>query len=403
MQRHEIFIPTIYSHCIFVDSDEQQTMLTKNQFNYFWAIIYLYRNKLLLQKPDGFIPADDKSKKRSKLNPDTKWDDIFVKINYSEIQKVIKGKNSGDQSELKKFIDIFKKLFLKTNLFGKSLDPVGKIVKPVKQIQQSFKHIEIQLTKEFIVPLLITDGLFKKVALNFMFWLPTYKSKVLYLLFKDYDKFHKNFTINDIENMVGTVFSNNRIDRILEYIDTITDIYVDKLESEFLEDTFKYTVLSQLKFVNDEEEIDYFTKKLISKEVQRRIDHENQIGNVIKDEKAYSKKAFAQIINDEVQKDKFETMAVIDIFLKDKKEELLTTVDNEKTGYWYVCIRLEINGEIKQYTINDQYNLREAILPTIITTNPDQTYEKVQQKVDYQTYFSENELQDSTKSLIQLT
>ena len=125
-----------------------------------------------------------------------------------------------------------------------------------------------------------------------MFWLPTYKSKVLYLLFKDYDKFHKNFTINDIENMVGTVFSNNRIDRILEYIDTITDIYVDKLESEFLEDTFKYTVLSQLKFVNDEEEIDYFTKKLISKEVQRRIDHENQIGNVIKDEKAYSKKSF---------------------------------------------------------------------------------------------------------------
>ena len=95
MQRHEIFIPTIYSHCIFVDSDEQQTMLTKNQFNYFWAIIYLYRNKLLLQKPDGFIPADDKSKKRSKLNPDTKWDDIFVKINYSEIQKVIKGKNIG--------------------------------------------------------------------------------------------------------------------------------------------------------------------------------------------------------------------------------------------------------------------------------------------------------------------
>lgn len=403
MQRHEIFIPTIYSHCIFVDSDEQQTMLTKNQFNYFWAIIYLYRNKLLLQKPDGFIPTDDKSKKRSKLNPDTNWDDTFVKINYSEIQKVIKGKNSGNQSELKKFIDTFKKLHLKTNLFGKSLDPVGKIVKPVKQIKQSFKDIEIQLTKEFTVPLLITDGMFKKVALNFMFWLPTYKSKVLYLLFKDYDKFHKNFTINDIENMVGTVFSNNRIDRILEYIDTITDIYVDKVESEFLEDTFKYTVLSQLKFVNDEEEIDYFTKKLISKEVQRRIDHENQIGNVIKDEKAYSKKAFAQIINDEVQKDKFETMAVIDIFLKDKKEELLPSVDNEKTGYWYVCIRLEINGEIKQYTINDQYNLREAIFPTIITTNPDQTYEKVQQKVDYKTYFSENELQDSTKSLIKLT
>lgn len=406
MQRHELNIPTIYSHSIFIGDKGNQIMLTKNQFNYFWAIIYLYRNKLLHLKPDGFIPVDKNSKKRSKLNPDTIWDDKDVKINFSEIQKVIKGKNNGDQKELKNFIDLFKNLQLKTNLFGKSpADTVEKIVKPVKQVTKNFKNIELQLTKEFIIPLLITDVLFKKVALNFMFWLPTYKSKVLYLLFKDYDAFHKNFTKDEIEKMVGVIFNNARDEKILDYINKMTDIYVNKEASEFLEDTFKYTVIPQKRFVSDCEEIDYFTKKLISEEVKKKIAFENETGNQIKDEKAYSKKVFAQIINDEEEKEKFETMALIDMFIREKKELLAEKINDQYDGYMYLTKEIKSKDGTKVCVLTDQYTIREAIYPTPITDNPEKTYEKISEAKDLpiNIYYSDVELADCSKSLIKLT
>lgn len=403
MQRHEINIPTIYSHSIFVNETGKQKMLSQNQYNYFWSIIYLYRSKLLHVKPDGFIPADDKSKKRSILNPETKWDDTDVKINFSEIQKVMKGKNSGNQAELKKFIDLLENLQLKTNLFGKASDPVGKIVKPVKQIKKNFKNIELTLTKEFIIPLLITPKFYKKVALNFMFFLPTYKSKVLYLLFKDYDAFHKNFTKDDIEKMVGTVFSNTRIDGILEYINCITDIEVFKEESEFLEDTFKYTVKSQKNFVSDEEEIEHETKKLIWKDAEDKTEHAIETGTQMKSKDAYIKKLFGQIINDEEQYNTFETMAIIDIFIKEKKRELTLSVNNQTTGYWYVSIELETYDGVKSFIIDDNYLLRETIFPTYITKSAEETYSRIKSKVGCKVYYSEAEQNDCSKSLIKLT
>jgi len=413
MERHDLNIPTIYSHGIMIDDTNKKMLLSPSHYNYFWAIVYLYRNKLLDKKPNGLIPVTKNGKQRSKLNPKTTWDDISITIKFSEIKAVIKGENDGDHAKLKKFVfeqdllpPLISTLQFKTNIFEKALTTKDHIVKPVKQIEPNKKGIDIVFTTDFIKPLLLTTKFFKKVPLNFMFWLPTTKSKILYLLMKDYDDFHKNFTKDEVQKMVGIIFDNNRDEQIFKYINEITDIYIDYDKCKFLEKTFTFNVSLQQRFINDDEEIEYMKKKLIGKEVNRRIEARIEDGKSVDNVDSYFKTVFGQLINNKEICHEYESMAILDLFIKKKKEELVDLVDSEK-GFAYVSMNIELaDDESKKFIIRNDYLLTEAYFMKAVNKSAEDTYYEILndgKKTEAFITYLPKEIKEISKSLIKLT
>ena len=89
MAKHELFIPSAISQSCFYQ-DGEITIPKSNEFNYFIALLYLYRNNLLEQNTGVNIFIDDGKKLTSKNKPkqilNPKFNNFTVQIEMIEFE-----------------------------------------------------------------------------------------------------------------------------------------------------------------------------------------------------------------------------------------------------------------------------------------------------------------------------
>ncbi|MBT3951706.1 MAG: replication initiation protein, partial [Candidatus Marinimicrobia bacterium] len=87
--------------------------------------------------------------------------------------------------------------------------------------------LAIDFTQEFVKELIGIEKFFMEVGLNYLFKLSGRKSKLLYLILKDYSKIkNKNFTKSQLELLIGRVYQKRVVDKIVEQINDVTDVKV---------------------------------------------------------------------------------------------------------------------------------------------------------------------------------
>jgi len=377
MEKLELNIPSKYSHGIFKKMEAKSTneavgyervKLTQKQINYFYAIVYLYREKLLFVKQNSLIQVKSKDenseeKTKHKLDDTIVWNDTKISIKFKDIYTLIYGEHNSQFDTLNKFKEVLESLMIETNLLGKDKSEKTTLIKIIDSIDVSKNTFSITMNDEFIKPYLITEKLFKKVNLNLLFSISGKNTKTLYLILKDYVGISPIIEDAHIKQMVAEMFSNGRITEAIEYINTQTDISVVKNENS------KYTIKAQLWFENEEEEYEYYLRKYIWNESVKIMEVKNLNKSI--DEDDYTKGIFKKIYK--YQKEKYTLRYDIYRMLENLKDRFQSEVDMSEDN---ATVVFNLNDEYKSFSsliIGDDYNLYGYPFPTQVTFDLEET------------------------------
>lgn len=373
MERLELNIPTIYSHSIFLNSKEEVRRLSATQLNYFYSLIYLYREKILEDYPNILV-EDENSKKI--INDEVFKNIGYIEISLNEIETLINSSHDSKYKNLQEFIKNMKKedLCIKTNILNKNKTTNSKVHKMIDKLHFSCDKLDINIIfeKEFIRPFILVDKYFKKVTLNHFFNLKSCNDKPLYLMLKDYVNYKKNISKKDLALFVGKSFNFSRFNLLIENINSNTDIFIsytlDKRKRNF-----KFEIKNQTRFFNENEELEYNINRLIWNEVEKRVliarDENKDIGDIEK----YKKGIFKNIKKNEITN--FESKAKLDSFIKKGIEQFKKNKSFKKS---FLLLDLgNFNDEVTNidgYIINDNYELESYPYPVIKSNSSEETY-----------------------------
>ncbi|PHS59118.1 MAG: hypothetical protein COB17_00880 [Sulfurimonas sp.] len=234
MAEHELFIPSAISQGCFYKNDEI-IIPEANEFNYFIALLYLYRKKLIDDNSGIkiFIEQDTKeltSKKKPKqmLNPE--FNNFTVQIEMIDFQE-LGVVNNNTYTLLKTYLED------KLNIHHIKIDILGtkKLVdktriKIVDNLTIDDDNIlEITFTDEFVKMILHCEKYWMNVNLENIFDLTSHKAQKLYLLVKDYAG-HQNGYIQvskkQLEMIIGKIPQKATRDNLCKTITAKTDMEI---------------------------------------------------------------------------------------------------------------------------------------------------------------------------------
>lgn len=198
-------IPSVISHSYFTFFGKNELLLEK-EVNYFFSLLYLYRENLTVESTQQILKKDGNKKK---ISDDFK--NVSVDIKLSQLQKLgIVGNYIYD--DFKKFVIKLNNRRIVINTLKKDKRYDTQPMKMIEEYNFSEKHLHIKFTKEFLYLFLHTDEYFMKVDLNILFNIRGKKSKRLYLIIKDYINMDTQCRIikkDDLEDIVGKIPSYN--------------------------------------------------------------------------------------------------------------------------------------------------------------------------------------------------
>lgn len=409
-------IPSVISHSYFTFFGKKE-LLSEKEINYFFSLLYLYRENLTEESLQQIFKKDGN---KSKINEE--FENVSVDIKLLQLQKLgVVGNYVYD--DFKKFVIKLTNRRIVINTLGKDKRFDTQPMKMIEEYSFSKKHLHIKFTKEFLYLFLHTDEYFMKVDLNILFNIRGKKSKRLYLIIKDYinmDNQCIKITKEKLEDIVGKIPSYNEESdskhkknffQIFDNINTVTeekssdtnisDVYVGypKLDGEL----HKKYVFNFYNLLNDEE-VDEIDEEEIEddeyKKVKERydfmgIDIENFTLQQIEDIENDVSKRFDKMKKNGFKAKNMEGYLVTMlrnefIKLKPSKSEFeLDKIITESVSYFkeledgrYVddknqifTVYLQINDETN-YFLTDDYLLTNEFNDSI-TKNSDDTLEKI--------------------------
>ncbi len=261
--------------------------LEETEINYFYALLYIYREKLLDQTDNLLIEEEDG---KYRFDETVKCEPVtFALKEFSEMWvdkdrkkcgvkdkkdcgdddrnncSVKDGKKcgvvtDGQYEDIRPFFNKLKEMSIVVNVLRKDKDmPITKI-KMVESLswgkmKKSEPYFTLNFTKEFRKLFMLPEQLFKKVDLKTVFTLRGKNQKLLYLLFKDYSrdednkrfyKGEKKFGITDFEKLFGYV--PQKIKGISKNIQSKTELTIDCVTTGIgITTNYKFTIINNEK------------------------------------------------------------------------------------------------------------------------------------------------------------
>ena len=233
MAQYELHIPSAISQSCFYQ-DDVITIPKPNEFNYFIALLYLYRTNLIEQNSGTNIFIEDgekltaKQKPKQMLNPD--FNQFTVQIELSEFDNMGVVSNN-DYTLLKTYLeDKLDLQYIEIDILGtKKLTDDTRIAIIDTLTIGSNNILEITFTIEFVKMILHCEKYWMNVNLKNVFDITGHKAQKLYLLVKDYSTHPDKYvqvSSKQLEMMIGEIPQKQTRDNLCQTISDNTDMKI---------------------------------------------------------------------------------------------------------------------------------------------------------------------------------
>ena len=233
MAEYELHIPSAISQSCFYQ-DGEITTPKPNEFNYFIALLYLYRTNLIEQNSGTNIFIEDGEKLTSKQNPkqmlNPDFNQFTVQIELSEFDNMGVVSNN-DYTLLKTYLeDKLDLQYIEIDILGtKKLTDNTRIAIIDTLTIDNDNILEITFTTEFVKMILHCEKYWMNVNLENVFDLTSHKAQKLYLLVKDYST-HPDKCVQvsskQLEMIIGEIPQKQTRDNLCKTISDNTDMKI---------------------------------------------------------------------------------------------------------------------------------------------------------------------------------
>jgi hypothetical protein len=228
-----LFVPSVISQSYFRDHDGEVVYLSPKEIDYFYFLLFLYREQLLDQHPNLLIKKDGKHY----LNEKVKVKHVLIELKEFQNYDVVKG---GKYENFRNFInetlliDRLPNLSIITNIFLKNKDFDKEAVKVIDHIRWEDEFsLKINFTKKMVKLIIHIENYFMKVDLNNLLKLTSGKAKLLYLYLKDYSNLgRKEISKKELKTLIGGDLLPKRLNKIVQQISSETDIHISYMDNK---------------------------------------------------------------------------------------------------------------------------------------------------------------------------
>jgi hypothetical protein len=284
------------------------------------------------------------------------------------------GKHNSRYNEIRKFIDEFKDVYVKTNIFDKDKKEGSETIKVFDKLEVSNSDnlcLDVVFAEEYISPYMVTKEYFKKVRLEILYRLNSIYSKKMYLFLKDYSNCEKKTNKDNISMFLGMDYSKRKIELYLYEINKYSDIKVELIRPKHgKKSEIKFTIKNQDYFTNYKEKDDFEYKcdlnKFIMEDCIRIADIKISNDEIIDDYDRYIDGTFKNKTKSEHEFSRYECMYNVKQYISDSKDSMKEKLDrNEKFPMLYFCHEDE-NGDCISFVVDNDYKLVNFFSPTTV-------------------------------------
>jgi len=290
MKNPILHIPSVITQSCFVDSDGEIIDLLSTEIDYFYALLYLYREQLLEQTQNLLL----KNGKRYLLNQSATIEAVEIELNqFQRCGAVANFKYDG----LRQFIDNLSELSISINLLRKNKDREIETIRIIDSYHWDSTLLTIKFADDFVNELIGIEKFFMEVNLTHLLKLSGGKAKSLYLILKDYSNVgNKNFTKDELILLIGKVPQTSVLNGIVEQINEKTDIKVSYSVEGVKKKKYKFKINHKVNLkstlkgkAKTKKSINVEVMEKSKKQLQQMKDKGQKIGN----EKGYLKTIYA--------------------------------------------------------------------------------------------------------------
>jgi plasmid replication initiation protein len=422
MEMIDLNIPSKFAHSIFVDVDGKEVNVKKGHIDIFYTLVYLGRRKLLELNNNCLLNdvaelKGGKKKKVKRLKDGIDYSET-LSFEFYEIASLIfeakqqskdtkEGKHNSRYNKIRKFINEFKDVYVKTNLFNKDKTEGSKIIKVFDKLEVSSIDklcFDVIFTEEYISPYMVTKEYFKKVRLDILYKLNSIYSKKIYIILKDYEGCDKKTNKNDISMFLGMDYSKTKTESYLSEINKNSDIIVELEKPKHgKKSDIKFTIENQDYFANeDEKEHHNFIKwvdELMMEDSKELANIKISNGDVIEDYDSYVYGAYKNKKRNPYEFENYQDKYHLNKTILNCKEMLIEGLDSQR-GFPTLYFESQTDNGIPRWlVIDNNYKLFDITSNQEITSDARKTLAYLQnlgnsdnlfKKVKYDSIKNEN-------------
>jgi hypothetical protein len=284
MEEPRFFIPSVITQSCFVDAEGNVVELKPKEIDYFYLLLFLYRKKLFQQSPDLILKAE----KGHLLDEDAMPSSVCIyAVSFNDYGVVVNYQYDG----LKAFVEKLASLSIRVNLFEKVKIIGTQTMKMVESLSWQNNEITIAFVDDFAKMIAYAAEPFLRVNLNKLFELSGGKSKLLFLLLKDYSGIgHKNLTKNQLGQLLGGVPQKSKLDGIRDQINEQSNIrfsYEAVKEEKQKIFKFKMNYLAKEEFESED-----IPNVEVMEKSKQQLQKQKDNGTQIRNEEGYLRKIY---------------------------------------------------------------------------------------------------------------
>lgn len=276
MKKPILHIPSVISQSCFTDEKGEVVDLLESEINYFYLLLFLYREKLLQQTPNLLLRDGDKYY----FNEMIKYNSVEIELIEFQKYGVV---SNHKYKKLTTFINNLSKLFININLLMKNKDRGYDVIDIIENPSFNSTTLSINFTKKFIKEIIHTDKFFMDVDLTNLFKLDGRKSKLLYLILKDYSKVgNKNLSNDDLMIIIGKIPQKIIFDETILQINQLEDIKVSYTVDGYRKKIYQFKINHKVNIKSTskpKEEIDIDVMEKSKKKLQQMKDKGKKFDN----------------------------------------------------------------------------------------------------------------------------
>lgn len=376
-----LHIPSVITQSCFVetDKDDQIIDMLKTEIDYFYSLLFLYREQLLEQTHNLLL----KNGKRLILDKSATIESVEIELNkFNRCGFIDNSKYDG----MRTFIKKLSTLSININLLRKDKQRGVETIKVIKSHSWDSTMLTIDFTKEFIEELIGIEKFFMEVDLSYLIKLSGGKAKSLYLVLKDYSKIgNKNFTKDELMLLIGKIPQKAVLEEIIEQINDKTDIKVSYVEEGVKKKIYKFKINHKVNLKAVSKSRDK-TKKSIDSEVMKQSKHKLQQmkdkGQKIGNEEGYLKTIYDNEMEKILPKEvvKSDSEMELERWIETKIDALKTegSIDYRHNNYLVLKVKNSDIDRIEELFILDDYKIYDRMdyeKNNSITTDSESTME----------------------------
>lgn len=363
MKNPILHIPSVITQSCFTDVDGEVVDIKESEINYFYLLLFLYREELLQQTPNLLLQNGN----RYHFNEMIKYNSVDIEMYQFQQYGVVSNYEYGG---IKSFIDNLSKLFINVNLFRKNKDKDVECIKMIESHSWDSTLLTINFTKEFVKELIGVEKFFMEVDLNNLFNLNGSKTKYLYLLLKDYSRSgNKDLTKEELMILIGKIPQKSIFDSgIIKQITDETDIKVSYDVVGKKKKTYKFKIKNKVNLKSTSKSKSSKPKEEINTEVmeksKKKIQQMKSKGKKFDNENGYLQTIYKnemEKLKPQPQKEKTEDDLKVEEWIQTKISMLKQTENIQYQHNNYLMLCIEKDGREDELFIDDDYKVYNRV------------------------------------------